>query len=101
MKLIVALSAPAIIGLSSWALAWALAFAPLRRATYAFHAQLTFGLIFAVMTWIGPFAAICATAAIYKSSLTLRRRFALYLLNGAWGVASLGILIHFWLAHRG
>ena len=100
MKLVVPLSVPAVVGFVSWVLNWALAFAPLRRATYAYHAQMTSGLAFAVMTWIGPFAAPFAIAAIYKSSPTLPTRVTLYLLNVAWGMISLAILIHFWLAHR-
>jgi hypothetical protein len=99
MKLIVPLSLPAVVGLCSWALAWAFAIAPLRRATYASDAQTTFGLMFAIMTWIGPVAAILAIVAIYKSSSALPARLALYLLNGAWGVISSAILIHFAVAH--
>jgi hypothetical protein len=99
MKLVVPLTFPAVVGFFSWALAWAFAVAPLRRATYASEAQTAFGLVFAVMTWIGPLAAILAVLAIYKSSLALPSRRGLYLLNGAWGIISLVILIHFAVAH--
>lgn len=101
MKLLLPLSVPAIIGLTSWLISWVFAFAPLRHSPYAHDVQMTFGLIFVVMTWIGPLTAIWAIIAINRSSSTLAKRVALYLLNAAWGMFSLVILVHFWLAHRG
>jgi hypothetical protein len=101
MRLILPLSAPAILGLTSWAISWAFAFPPLRYNAYAYHVQMTFDIIFAVMTWIGPLTATGAIIATHKSSLTSTRRVTLYLINGVWGTLSLIILVHFWLAHRG
>jgi hypothetical protein len=101
MKLILSLSVPAILGFTSWVISWAFAFAPFRHTSHAHDVQMTFGLIFAVMTWIGPFTAILAIIALHRSSSTLAKRVAWYLLNAAWGMLSLVILVHFWLAHRG
>jgi hypothetical protein len=100
MKLSLPLSLPAIAGITSWLLSWAFAFAPLRYNPYAYDVQRIFNVLFVLVTWIGPFAAILAIIAIYRSSWTSPKRVALYLLNAVWGIFSLVIFVHFWFAHR-
>lgn len=100
MKLSLPLSLPAIVGISSYLLSWAFAFAPLRYNPHADDVQRIFNILVVLMIWIGPFAAILAIIAIYRSAWTLRKRVAFYLLNGVWGIFSLVISIHFWIAHR-
>ncbi len=52
----------AFIKTLSKTISWALAFPPLRYNAYAYHVQMTFGGIFAVMTWIGPLTATGASS---------------------------------------
>ena len=104
MKLILPLSLPAIVGIISWILSWAFAFAfpPNSYHPYAHDMQMTFNRIFALMTYIGPATAIFAVVAVYRSSCTRSKRVAFYLLNVAWGIFSLLLLVQFGfsLAHR-
>src|SRR5437762_4380478 len=62
MKLILPWSLPAIIGVLSWMLSWAFVFAfpPNSYHPYANDMQMTFNRIFALMTYVGPAAAIFA-----------------------------------------
>jgi hypothetical protein len=104
MKLILPLSLPPIAGIISWILSWTFAFVypPNSYYSYAHDMQMTFNRIFALMTGIGPFAASFAIIAIYKSSCTFPKRVAFCLLNAAWGIFSLFLLVQFWswFAHR-
>jgi hypothetical protein len=104
MKMILALSLPAIVGIISWILSWtvALAFRPNSYHPHAHDMQVTFNRIFALMTYVGPAAAIFAVVAVYRSPCTRPKRVAFYLLNVAWGTLSLLWLVQFgfWLAHR-
>jgi hypothetical protein len=104
MKLILPWSVPAIIGVLSWMLSWAFAFAfpPNSYHPYAHDTQMTFNRIFALMTYIGPVAAIFAIIAVYRSSCTFPKRVGFYLLNVAWGIFSLLLMVQFWIwfAHR-
>jgi hypothetical protein len=104
MKSILLLSLPATVGIISWMLSWAFVFAfpPNSYHPYAHDMQMTFNRIFALMTYVGPAAAIFAVVAVYRSSFTRPKRVAFYLLNVAWGISSLFLLVQFgfWLAHR-
>jgi hypothetical protein len=98
MKLILPLSLPATVGILSWILSWAFAFAfpPNSYHPYAHHMQMTFNRIFAWTSFVGPFTAIFAIIAVYRSSCTFPKRVAFYLLNVAWGIFTLLLLIQFW-----
>jgi len=104
MKSILLLSLPATVGIISWMLSWAFVFAfpPNSYHPYAHDMQITFNRIFALMTYVGPAAAIFAVVAIYKSSCTRLMRVVFYLLNVAWGIFSLLLLVQFGfsLAHK-
>ena len=104
MKSILLLSVPATVGIISWMLSWAFVFAfpPNSYHPYAHDMQMTFNRIFALMTYVGPAAAIFAVVAVYRSSCTRPKRVAFYLLNVAWGIFSLLLLVQFgfWLAHK-
>jgi len=99
MKLILSLSLPATIGIISWILSWtcALAFPLNSYHPYAHDIQMTFNRVFALMTYIGPAAAIFAVVAVYRSSCTRPKRVAFYLPNVAWGTFSLLLLVQFWI----
>jgi hypothetical protein len=103
MKSIWLPSLPAIVGIISWVLSWTFVFAfpPNSYHPYAHDMQTTFNRIFALMTYIGPAAAIFAIIAIHRSSCTFPKQVAFYLLNAAWGTFSLFLLVQFgfWLAH--
>ena len=68
-------------------LSWAFVFAfpPKSYHPHAHDMQMTFNRIFALMTYVGPAAAIFAVVAVYRSSCTRPKRVAFYLLNVAWG----------------
>jgi len=104
MKSILLLSLPATVGIISWILSWAFVFAfpPNSYHPYAHDMQMTFNRIFALMTYVGPAAAIFAVVAVYRSSCTRPKRVGFYLLNVAWGIFSLLLLVQFgfWLAHK-
>jgi hypothetical protein len=104
MKSILLLSLPATVGIISWMLSWAFVFAFPRNSyhPYAHDMQMTFNRIFALMTYVGPAAAIFAVVAVYRSSCTRPKRVVFYLLNVAWGIFSLLLLVQFgfWLAHK-
>ena len=104
MKLILALSLPATFGIVSWILSWAIAFAvpPNSYHPYAYDMQMIFNRIFALMIYLGPAAAIFAVTAVYRSACTHSKRVAFYVLNIAWGIFSLLLLVQFGFAraHR-
>src|SRR5437870_12740913 len=81
MKSILLLSLPATVGIISWMLSWAFVFAfpPNSYHPYAHDMQMTFNRIFALMTYVGPAAAIFAVVAVYRSSCTRPKRVAFYL----------------------
>jgi hypothetical protein len=101
MKSILLLSLPATVGIISWLLSWAFVFAfpPNSYHPYAHDMQMTFNRIFALMTYVGPAAAIFAVVAVSRSSCTRPKRIAFYLLNVVWGIFSLLLLVQFgfWL----
>ena len=104
MKLILPWSLPAIAGIASWILSWALAFAFARNGfhPYAYDIYMTCNRIFSFMDLIGPVAAIFAIIAVYKSACTFPTRVVFYVLNVAWGIFSLFLSVQFWFwyAHR-